>query len=58
MTECFFIASGLKQDDPESTDENFSYRELSQLSEVTDDVYAESVGEVAGTDLKNYNRLV
>ena len=58
MTECFFIASGLKQDDPESTDENFSYRELSQLSEVTDDVYAESVGEAAGADLKDYNRLV
>ena len=48
-----------KQPDAESTgDDNFSYRELSQLSEVTDDVYAESVGEAAGADLKDYNRLV
>ena len=47
------------RNEPESTgEENFSYRELSQLSEATDDVYAESVGEAAGADLKDYNRLV
>ena len=48
------------RNEPESVtgDENFSYRELSQLSEATDDVYAESVGEAAGADLKDYNRLV
>jgi hypothetical protein len=28
------------------------------LSEATDDVYAESVNEAAGADLKDFNRLV
>ena len=42
----------------ETGEDNFSYRELSQLSEATDDVYAESVHEAAGADLKDYNRLV
>ena len=48
------------RNEPESVtgEDNFSYRELSQLSEATDDVYAESVGEAAGADLKDYNRLV
>ena len=50
----------MQREEPESTggEDNFSYRELSQLSEVTDDVYAESVTEAAGADLKDYNRLV
>ena len=48
------------RNEPESVtgEDNFSYRDLSQLSEATDDVYAESVGEAAGADLKDYNRLV
>ena len=41
-----------------TNDENYSYKELSVLSEATDDVFAESVGDAAAADLDNYNRLV
>ena len=39
------------------TDPDFSYKDVSQLSEVTDDVYAESLAD-EDADLKDYNRLV
>ena len=51
------IASGLEKKEDEVTDPDFSYKDVSQLSEVTDDVYAESVNEGDG-DLQDYNRLV
>ena len=51
------IASGLERKDESTTDVDFSYKDVSQLSEVTDDVYAESVAE-DDADLKDYNRLV
>ena len=53
----FSIASGLDRKESSVTDPDFSYKDVSQLSEVTDDVYAESVGEADG-DLGDYNRLV
>ena len=39
------------------TDADFSYKDVSQLSEVTDDVYAESVAD-EDADLRDYNRLI
>lgn len=39
------------------TDPDFSYKDVSQLSEVTDDVYAESAADV-DADLGDYNRLM
>jgi len=36
---------------------DFSYKDVSQLSEVTDDVYAESIAD-EDADLRDYNRLV
>ena len=51
------IASGLEKKEDSVTDPDFSYKDVSQLSEVTDDVYAESVAD-EDNDLKDYNRLV
>jgi hypothetical protein len=36
---------------------DFSYKDVSQLSEATDDVYAESIAD-EDADLRDYNRLV
>ena len=43
-----FLASGLERKEDSVTDPDFSYKDVSQLSEVTDDVYAESVNEGDG----------
>ena len=51
------IASGVERKEDSVTDPDFSYKDVSQLSEVTDDVYAESVHEGDG-DLQDYNRLI
>lgn len=51
------VASGLDKKADSTTDPDFSYKDVSQLSEVTDDVYAESVAE-EDADLKDYNRLI
>ena len=40
----------------ETDDADFSYKEVSQLSDVTDEVYPESVS--GDPDLNDYNRLV
>ena len=53
----YFIASGLERKEESTTEVDFSYKDVSQLSEVTDDVYAESAAE-DDADLKDYNRLV
>ena len=39
------------------TDPDFSYKDVSQLSEDSDDVYAERLAD-EDADLKDYNRLV
>jgi len=39
------------------TDPDFSYKDVSQLSEATDDVYAESIAD-ADADLGDFNRLM
>jgi len=52
-----WIASGLERKEESTTEVDFSYKDVSQLSEVTDDVYAESVAD-DDADLKDYNRLV
>ena len=49
--------SGLERKADSTTDPDFSYKDVSQLSEATDDVYAESMADDDG-DLKDYNRLV
>ena len=56
---CFFIVSesGLEKKEESTTDVDFSYKDVSQLSDATDDVYAESVVE-EDADLKDYNRLI
>jgi hypothetical protein len=51
------VGSGLEKKADSTTDPDFSYKDVSQLSEVTDDVYAESVAE-EDADLKDYNRLI
>ena len=51
------IASGVERKEDSVTDPDFSYKDVSQLSEVTDDVYAESVNE-GDADLQDYNRLI
>ena len=53
----FWLASGLERKEESTTDVDFSYKDVSQLSEVTDDVYAESVAD-EDADLRDYNRLV
>jgi len=53
----FYIASGLDKKADSTTDPDFSYKDVSQLSEVTDDVYAESAAD-EDADLKDYNRLI
>lgn len=50
--------SGLDKKEESTTDVDFSYKDVSQLSEATDDVYAESVAEAEDADLKDYNRLI
>ena len=50
-------ASGLDRKEESTTEVDFSYKDVSQLSEVTDDVYAESVAD-DDADLRDYNRLV
>lgn len=59
LTQCLLliIASGLERKEEEMTDADFSYKDVSQLSEVTDDVYAESVAD-EDADLRDYNRLI
>ena len=52
-----YIASGLDRKADSTTDPDFSYKDVSQLSEATDDVYAESVAD-EDADLKDYNRLI
>ena len=54
------LGSALEKKEDESSDPDFSYKDVSQLSEVTDDVYAESMGAATEgeNDLKDYNRLV
>jgi hypothetical protein len=43
----------------EETDEaNFSYRDVSAISDATDDVYQESPNGALDADLNDYNRLV
>ena len=54
---CANLVSGLEKKEDSVTDPDFSYKDVSQLSEVTDDVYAESVAD-EDNDLKDYNRLV
>lgn len=58
-TIAFFnlLASGLDRKEESTTDVDFSYKDVSQLSEVTDDVYAESVAD-EDADLRDYNRLI
>lgn len=51
------LASGLDRKEESTTDVDFSYKDVSQLSEVTDDVYAESVAD-EDADLRDYNRLI
>ena len=51
------LASGLERKEESTTDVDFSYKDVSQLSEVTDDVYAESVAD-EDADLRDYNRLI
>ena len=51
------IVSGLERKEESLTDVDFSYKDVSQLSEVTDDVYAESVAD-EDADLRDYNRLI
>ena len=51
------LASGLDRKEESTTDVDFSYKDVSQLSEVTDDVYAESVGD-EDADLRDYNRMI
>ena len=51
------LASGLERKEESTTDVDFSYKDVSQLSEATDDVYAESATD-EDNDLKDYNRLV
>ena len=57
LTLWFLAASGLERKADSTTDVDFSYKDVSQLSEVTDDVYAESVAD-EDADLRDYNRLV
>jgi len=47
----------MEKKDDSVTDPDFSYKAVSHLSDVTDDVYAESVGD-DDADLKDYNRLI
>lgn len=42
----------------ETEDSNFSYRDVSCISEVTDDVYGESPEGILDADLNDYNRLI
>lgn len=51
------VASGLDKKADSTADPDFSYKDVSQLSEATDDVYAESVAD-EDADLKDYNRLI
>ena len=51
------VGSALDKKEESTTDVDFSYKDVSQLSEVTDDVYAESVAD-EDADLRDYNRLV
>ena len=54
---CCNLGSALDKKEESTTDVDFSYKDVSQLSEVTDDVYAESVAD-EDADLRDYNRLV
>lgn len=51
------LASGLDRKEESTTEVDFSYKDVSQLSEVTDDVYAESIAD-EDADLRDYNRLI
>jgi hypothetical protein len=52
-------ASNLPQDKQSSKADDFSYREVSEISDATDDVYAESPNvRDPDADLNDYNRLV
>lgn len=56
-----WIGDNGSQDDHEETNsQDFSYNHVSQLSEVTDDVFAEELegADNLDTDLNDYNRLV
>ena len=57
-TFVIWVESGLDKKEESTTDVDFSYKDVSQLSEATDDVYAESVAEAEDADLKDYNRLI
>ena len=50
------VGSGLEKKEESETDPDFSYKDVSQLSEVTDDVYADGASE-GEADLGDYNRL-
>ena len=57
MSSFINLGSNLEKQEEEQSDPDFSYKDVSQLSEVTDDVYAESVADV-DADLNDYNRLM
>ena len=52
-----YTGSALDRKADSVTDADFSYKDVSQLSEATDDVYAESVAD-EDADLRDYNRLL
>ena len=57
LTNVDCVGSALEKKEDEETDVDFSYKDVSQLSDATDDVYAESAaGE--DNDLRDYNRLI
>ena len=51
-----YAGSNMEKKEESETDNDFSYKNVSQLSEATDDVYADGVSE-ADADLNDYNRL-
>ena len=57
MSSFLHLGSNLDKQEEEQSDPDFSYKDVSQLSEVTDDVYAESAADV-DADLNDYNRLM
>ena len=57
MSSFLLLGSNLDNKEEEQSDPDFSYKDVSQLSEVTDDVYAESAADV-DADLNDYNRLM
>jgi len=41
-----------------SNDEDFTYKEVSDISDVTEESYPDGLESLAGQDLDNYNRLM